>query len=258
MLLRALDREFLLGRELIRPRRLFSANKYIAQELERAGLAVSANDLDGNFSWYPKWTDQTCVIVGSGPSANTIPIELAKGKAKFIAVNNAAQLAPWADVVYSSDFPWWKQCEGLPRFAGIKISQDDRVVNKPFWNIFLVKTVLEDNLLVTTPGEIGWGGNSGFGAINLAVQFGVNRIVLVGFDMNINNGVHWHGKHPVGMNNPSRESTARWRDVLDAQKPLLSRLGVEMLNASPDSALTAYQKVDFREIEWCLKIAESS
>lgn len=41
------------------------------------------------------------------------------------------------------------------------------------------------------------------------------------------------------------DDVIRWRQVLDAQAPLLSKVGVEVLNASAVSTLTAYPKVDF-------------
>jgi hypothetical protein len=102
-----------------------------------------------------------------------------------------------------------------------------------------------DRLLFNRFGELGWGGNGGFHALNLALQFGARRVVLVGYDMRVDLGVHWHGKHPKGMNNPSDVNTRRWRQVLDAQAPLLRDMGVEVLNASPVSALEAYPKVNF-------------
>lgn len=91
------------------------------------------------------------------------------------------------------------------------------------------------------------GGHSGFHAINLAVQFGARRIVLVGFDMRVDNGAHWH---------PHAEGTARridakvmneCRAALDECATQLESAGVEVLNASAISALTAYKKVGLRE-----------
>lgn len=114
----------------------------------------------------------------------------------------------------------------------------------PEWGLHLVTLVRNcDRLLFNRFGEIGWGGNGGFHALNLALQFGARRVVLVGYDMRVDFGVHWHGKHPKGMNNPSAVNTARWRQVLDAQALLLRRLGVSVINASPVSALEAYPKM---------------
>lgn len=94
---------------------------------------------------------------------------------------------------------------------------------------------------------IGWGGNSGFQAVNLAAHFGVRRIVLVGFDMQLRTGIHWHGRHGRGLNNPTRHNVERWRRVLDQAAPALAALGVEVVNVSPVSALTAYPKMSLEE-----------
>ena len=97
-----------------------------------------------------------------------------------------------------------------------------------------------DELLTDRPGVIGDGGNSGFQALNIAVQFGARKIILVGFDMRLDAGVHWHGKHPRGLNNPGDHNLVRWRKALNGAAPRLAELGVAVVNASPISALTAY------------------
>lgn len=102
-----------------------------------------------------------------------------------------------------------------------------------------------DEIVVHGFGSLGFGGNSGFQALNLAVQFGCRNIILVGYDMHDQAGVHWHGKHTGNLRNPTKKSLARWRGVLDGQAEPLKRMGVTVLNASPNSALTAYPKMTF-------------
>jgi hypothetical protein len=97
------------------------------------------------------------------------------------------------------------------------------------------------------PGEIGWGGNGGFHAFNLNLQWGVRKIILVGFDMNLIRGHHWHGRHPAGMSNPKQASVDKWRIHLDSQRPILDRMGAEVILGSPGSALTAYPTLGLRE-----------
>lgn len=67
--------------------------------------------------------------------------------------------------------------------------------------------------------------------------------MLVGYDMRVDLGVHWHGKHEGGLNNPADVNVRRWRKVLDAQAPMLKEMGVSVVNASPVSALEAYPKM---------------
>lgn len=98
------------------------------------------------------------------------------------------------------------------------------------------------------PGQLSWNLSSGACAINLAVHFGVKRIVLLGFDMH---------KGPSG-----EKGWHTNRVVLDAKsnpypsflKPFpriaadLAKLGVEVVNACPGSALTVWPIADPREM----------
>lgn len=97
---------------------------------------------------------------------------------------------------------------------------------------------------------MGWGGNSGFHALNLAVQFGVSKIILVGFDMSLDHGVHWHGKH-VGLNNPTVRNVDRWRRCIDAAAEPIEALGITVVNTSPVSALQNYPKMSLAEALAC-------
>lgn len=96
-------------------------------------------------------------------------------------------------------------------------------------------------------GVLGAGGNSGFQALNLTVQTGAARIALVGFDMHLAGGVHWHGRHSGGLNNPIPSTVAGWRAGLDAAAPKLAALGVEVVNCSDQSALQAYRRQSLEE-----------
>lgn len=202
--------------------------------------------------WWPDWSGQTCVIVASGPSAKDADLAQAMGRAKVIVINSSWQLAPWADVLYGCDFAWWRVNEGVPKFAGLKISQDPKAV-RFFPGVHLVKTTRPGYdspsiLLTQDAGTIGHGGHGGFQAVNLAAQFGPpSKIILVGFDMRTDLGVHWHGKHTGGLNNPNARQVGRWREAFDSIAPSLAGLGILVINASPISALTAYQKMTLQE-----------
>ena len=114
-----------------------------------------------------------------------------------------------------------------------------------------MRIVKNDDRLSLVPGTVGWAGNGGFHALNLAAQMAPRRILLVGFDMRTDRGLHWHGPHPAGLNNPKAQSAERWRVCTDAAAGALARLGVEVINCSAVSALTAYPKMDFMEAIGC-------
>lgn len=197
--------------------------------------------------WYPDWNGETCVIVASGPSAQEVPIDVAIGGARFMAINTSWRLAPWADILFACDASWWDHAKGCPEFAGIKLTID-KAASARFPDVRLVNCRKpDDRLVVDEPGTVGWGGNSGFHCLNLAVQFGCSKIILVGFDMRIDAGLHWHGRHPERMSNPNRNNVERWRRAVDGAARVIEPLGVKVINCSPISALRNYQKMTLTE-----------
>lgn len=196
------------------------------------------------FAWCPNWSGETAIVIASGPSASVQPIHLARGRARVVAVNNSWRLAPWADCLYACDYKWWRMHRAhAARFKGLKISQD-RVACEVYRELRRVhaKRGVEE-IQLEQFGHVAWAGNSGFQALNLVAQWGPSRILLVGFDMTLAHGVHWHGKHAEGMTNPSEGSITRWRRRLEAAAKPLAAFGVEVLNCSEISALENYRKV---------------
>lgn len=143
----------------------------------------------------------------------------------------------------------------MPEFEGIKLSQDAKTccdfdVNK----VTVAEKVAK--ILTEEPGKIGsgsvnGGGNSGFQAANIAAQFWPRRIVLVGFDMRVDKGCHWHGRHPRGLNNPGDPLMMYWRKALNDAAEDFAALGIEVINASPVSTLTAYPVMSLKEALRC-------
>jgi hypothetical protein len=62
--------------------------------------------------------------------------------------------------------------------------------------------------------------------INLASQFGATGIALIGFDMRLDQGMHWHGAHRTPMRNPDEIRCIKWKGCIDGVsdklKPLAS------------------------------------
>lgn len=201
-----------------------------------------------NSEWWPDWLGQSCAIVASGPSAKAQPLELLRDKVRVIAINESWQLCKWADVLYGCDAKWWGMKLGVPDFRGIKIASDAtqyrdvrRVTVDP----------LSNSLCLDQPGHLGAGGNSGFQALNLAVQFGTSQILLIGFDMRVDLGEHWHPRHYPPLSNPHpHDNLPRWRSALDGAAATLQRLNVRVVNCSPVSALKAYPKMTIEEALW--------
>lgn len=159
-------------------------------------------------------------------------------------------------MLYGADRAWWRKHDGVPGFGGLKLSASGPAAAEHD-DIHLVRVITGcARILTDEPGVVGGGsdsggGNSGFQALNLAVQFGAARVILVGFDMRLDRGVHWHGRHPPGLNNPSERSIAAWRKGLNDAAAELAALGVEVLNASPVSTVTAFPVMTLEEALAC-------
>lgn len=198
----------------------------------------------------PDWTGETVVIIASGPSAAAAPVDMVKGRAKVITINNSWRLAPWSDILFAVDWRWWKAHRGVPDFHGVKLTIDWRFRHRKEWDIWsLVCPKVENDEIVHRPGHVAWGGNSGMGALNLADQLGASKIILVGYDMHLMNGAHWHGDHVgSGLTNPTSDGIIRWRRAINRAA---HKLRARVINASEASALTAYPKMPLEKALEC-------
>lgn len=166
---------------------------------------------------------------------------------RFLAVNLAFRLVPNADLLYAADSGFWHVYKGAREFAGVKVSaqeaarvydQNIRVVTVPAPRL----GARFEQLIEGPVGTLGnGGGNSGFQALNLAVQLGARVILLAGLDFA---GKHWHDDHPPTLRNPSAERLAWWRRHFDGAAPALEQMGVTVLNLSTVSALKAFPYVE--------------
>lgn len=201
--------------------------------------------------WFQDWSGEACAVVASGPSVTRDAVESFRGRCRVVVVNNGYLLAPWADVLYAADGRWWNVHQAARSFAGMKVTPDKPSSAKYGLNLVELVTAgeAEENKICLKSGTIGRGGNGGFQAMNLALQFGARRILLVGFDFS---GEHWHGPHPAELRNPRPGTLERWAATLDAQAAELERIGADVVNASPVSVLRNFRKVKIEEAlsEW--------
>lgn len=108
-----------------------------------------------------------------------------------------------------------------------------------------------DPMLFDKFGVVGNGGNGGYQLTNLVAQAGVSAIGLVGFDMNADKGIHWHGKHTGGLNNPQPHHLASWRRTFDDAAARLAHVGIDVAICSGHSSLTAYRRTSLEEfLQW--------
>jgi hypothetical protein len=205
------------------------------------------------FKWWQDWRGECVAIIGAGPSAKTAGVEKLKDRIHVIAINESHRLCPWADILYSCDADWWHLRGGETKnFAGIKLTLDDPPHAAKVNGIDKLKIakrleIWVNDFLFEKPGVIGSGGHSGFQMINLSAQFGATGIALVGFDMRQGGDPHWHGNHPSPLRNPDVGRFLEWRKHLDEKAPKLAAHGIDVINCSSVSALTAFPKLTIEQ-----------
>lgn len=206
------------------------------------------------FAWWPDWREECAAIVASGPSVKNLDLSVLRDRIHVLAIKTNIDLCPFAEVVYGCDAPWWIDRKGLPNFNGVKIFHG--IGAKQFPNMHRCEIEMsKDALLVDEPMRIGNGGNSGFQALNLVVQFGATNIVLVGFDCHGRGDVHWYGRNKwPNANNPMGSNYARWMKGFEMAKRDADRMKITIVNASPDSEIKCFPKRALSQImeEWGL------
>lgn len=151
-------------------------------------------------------------------------------------------------MVYGCDAAWWKFRKGLPGFPGLKAcySGNGLAEYPDIRRVDIDKR--KDLILLDKTGKTGSGGNSGFQALNLAIQFGARQVLLLGYDMHIGAGIHWYGPNKwQDANNPNDSIFQRWIAAFDGSVPILKKMGVEVINCSMQSALTCFPKMPLED-----------
>jgi hypothetical protein len=193
---------------------------------------------------FPDWRGATVIVIASGASAKELAPRFHRtNAAPVLAINLCFRLAPGAALLYAADSGFWQWYKDARQFAGVKVAPDERA-RAYCKTINLIEIPKDaggrriDPMIFDRPGLVGFGGgNSGFQAVNLAINLGARRIALVGFDYC---GGHWHEDHPPALRNPTVDQLRRWRERLDAAAPAIAARGVEVVNLSDRSALKAY------------------
>jgi hypothetical protein len=180
------------------------------------------------------------LVVATGPSLKQEQIDYAKDKVNLvIAVNNAYELIPEADILYSSDARWFNHYKAED-FKGKKLCVRETKY----------ATKIEGRGGVGfSKGYVTFGGNSGFAAINLALNMGAKEIYLLGFDMGIPEGKerHYFGSHPTEAMDLESPYT-RWLEVFNASALTVRDFNATIYNCTEGGFLECFPKHKITEI----------
>lgn len=195
------------------------------------------------------WKNGVAVCIGSGPSLSREQIDLVHeahkaGRVYAIAINNGYMVAPWADVLYACDRVWWDwYYEDTIDFQGLRITRDT-FAKKKYPDLIWIEGEAHDQGLSKRQDSIVNGQIGGYQAINLAVNFGAKKILLIGYDMrNIKGQSHWHGDHPNNQRPFWNQRVAHFRNMV----PDLEERGINVINCTPGSAIDAFPMGDLQD-----------
>lgn len=158
-------------------------------------------------------------VLATGPSLTQAVVNSVRYRCNVVAVSDSFKLAPWADVLVSTDGKWWGAHPDALEFKGRRFSGAPDFVK------------LDGVERVPAATNI----NSGLLGVMVAVKLGATRVLLCGLDMRLP-GQHFFGKHPA----PLRSSEARHLEMFKRQFAAYQPRGVEIFNCTGGSALSCY------------------
>lgn len=221
------------------------------------------------------WDGGECWIIAGGPSwlyefnipKETIKAVMAKTKQPsefssylkaihnkhIIGVNNAYQIGNWIDILFFGDCSWYNVHRlALIDFPGIKITS---CPNRTFDKKERIKKLDRDKFhkkgISSDKSKVSWNSNSGAASISVAAHLGVKRIILLGFDMAIDNHSkysHFHGSHRKPEQGIKSPPFKRHLMGFPAIKEDAKNMGIEIINASPKSTIPEFPRVSVNEL----------
>jgi hypothetical protein len=192
-------------------------------------------------------------LIGGGPSLRGFDFERLRGRV-LVAVNDAAVHVPFASALFSMDATWirnrWREITNFTGEKYLAVAEDFDFTNAV--DACYLKRCRRGIGLSEDPAVIYMGGgNSGYGALNLAFLRGATRIVLLGYDLN-QSGQHWHSGYSwMGLGGD--DVYGRWAEWFNEAVVRLREHGVQVVNASIHSRITAFPKVPLAaalEVRW--------
>ena len=213
----------------------------------------------------PLFKGETAILVATGPSikyqVNKIRAAKMGKRCRIITVNNAYEIAPFADAHISCNDDWWEyywpKSAVLREMACPKYTWYQHLAKR--YGIQYVKAVVEDGLS-TDPRIIHINHGSGPMGINLALHLGIKKLLLVGHDMKFANDYdgarrkagstdrHFFGEYPPELQHwPSVKIGKSKPGVIDGlieaydkMVPQLPSLEMDIINCTPGTALTSF------------------
>jgi len=225
------------------------------------------------------WEGGECWIIGGGPSIPHefgVPEDVVEGVLSkelplstyspylspihdkhVIGINAAFYIGSWIDVLFFGDSQFYLDNKrAVDAWSKLKVSSGPGVMKRR--DIQGVKYVPRAGSkpvgICSAHQAVSWNLNSGAASISLAYHLGVKRIYLLGFDMRLGEqgNQHWHYHYGEAAKFKRRDpKKLPFHRHLDGFKYIADdakRLGLEIINVSPDSAITEFPRVKLKDI----------
>lgn len=172
-----------------------------------------------------------------------------------IGINVAYKIGTWMDMVFFGDSSFYEiHRQELSHYPKLKVSCAPKV-ETTFMNdgIKFLKKDSKIQGISTNPRTVAWNKNSGAAAISVAANAGAKRIILLGFDMTLNEGgeQHWHQEYKVKQTKTSlttKQTFTIHMQGFNAISRDAKQRGIEIINASPNSKIQQFEKVSVKEL----------
>lgn len=192
----------------------------------------------------PLFSGAAVFVIGGGPGLRGFDFNRLRGR-RCIAINAAGYDVPWADVLLFHDKDWPRQnLRLIQEWAGLVVTVSRPGRSALPEKIEQVQVEPRERFL---PGPaIKRGRSSGHSAIALAAAMGAKRIVLLGFDCRrIEGRANYHDRYDCQADDARldifRTHFRGWRAPAEAD-------GIEILNATPGTAIDEFRKVPIEEL----------
>lgn len=188
-------------------------------------------------------------VLGGGPSLNETDLDKIKSY-PVIGTNAAVFLGDWVDCIFFGDerfYNWYPDAlENFPnRVITCAVQHKDNPNFEYLEKVPAPEQTKKADPIVWNKKKIAWftnkGGNAGASAIALACKLGAKQIILLGFDFKTKEGRHnYHNyhNHTPDKNIYQNKFSIHFNRLAEETE----RLGIKVVNATPDSALDVFPK----------------
>jgi len=203
-----------------------------------------------SFKMTEQWKNETCFIIGGGSSLKDFDFTKLKGQ-RTLGCNDAYLLGEeiCSSLIFG-DWDWFeKHKKNLYQFHNPIYTSCPQIIQNShlYPNIHCIgrrNKHFHRNAL-------GWGNNTGFAALNLALNFGCSKIYLLGFDMKQNSRgeTNWHDNTLTPANPFTYEMFIK--SFLDFYEEISDKWPrARVINLTDDSNLSVFEKISLKNFHW--------